>query len=459
MTSARATVVIVNYNGAHLLVPCLDALRRQNLPEADYDTVVVDNASSDDSLALLASRYPWVRVVASRRNLGFAGGNNLALRTVDTPYAVLLNNDAVPEPDWLGTLLAGFDEPGSERVGALTSKVLFLPRFVRLCWECPGAVLGPHDRRQVGARVHRVEVDGAEVTDKVLWEDLAYGPEGVGGGRFRWARPVGSLLVPLPAAQVGGPPQALDVPVNIRLWVSAPAGRNLTVTGSNCQVQATVAEQPAPVELKVPAGTDCLDVVNNAGGVVLRTGYGADRGFQQVDEGRYDRPAEVFAACGNGVALRVEAGHEVGWFDDLFFLYYEDTDLSWRLRASGWSIRYQPGAVLRHVHSASSEEWSPVWLFHVERNRLLMLTKNATGRLAWTAVLRYPLTAASMLVRSVLESLRAGQRFAPGPHLVRVKVVASYLRLLGPMLWRRSRLGRSARVSRPELERWLVTER
>ena len=54
-------------------------------------------------------------------------------------------------------------------------------------------------------------------------------------------------------------------------------------------------------------------------------------------------------------------GREVGWFDDDFFLYYEDTDLSWRLRADGWAIRYQPTAVLRHLHSASSTEWSPLW--------------------------------------------------------------------------------------------------
>jgi GT2 family glycosyltransferase len=52
-------------------------------------------------------------VIASPVNTGFAGGNNLALRTVRTPYAVLLNNDAVPEPDWLRNLLAPFEEDGA----------------------------------------------------------------------------------------------------------------------------------------------------------------------------------------------------------------------------------------------------------------------------------------------------------------------------------------------------------
>ena len=77
-------------------------------------------------------------------------------------------------------------------------------------------------------------------------------------------------------------------------------------------------------------------------------------------------------------------------FDDDFFLYYEDTDLSWRLRSLGWRIRYQPAAVARHIHSASSVEWSPLFVFHTDRNRLLMLTKNARAGLAAREVLRYP---------------------------------------------------------------------
>jgi GT2 family glycosyltransferase len=56
-----------------------------------------------------------VRVLRNDRNLGFAGGNDTALREVTTPYAVLLNNDATPEPDWLERLLAPFDAPGAER--------------------------------------------------------------------------------------------------------------------------------------------------------------------------------------------------------------------------------------------------------------------------------------------------------------------------------------------------------
>ena len=454
MTGARATVVVVNYNGAHLLPPCLEGLRRQDLPAGTFETVVVDNASRDGSLELLARDFPEVRVIASPVNTGFAGGNNLALRTVSTPYVVLLNNDAVPQPDWLRNLLAPFEAAGAERVGVVTGKVVFAPRFLPLRLSTEGFDPGPHDPRELGVRLVAVEVDGRDVTEKVLWERLAYGPEGTGAARFRWTRPEGRFLVPL---QEGPGDVTGSVKVTFR-WV-AERDKPVTITGDGVSLTATAAEAGSEAVLAVPEGTPLVDVVNNAGGVVLVDGYGADRGFQEPDTGQYDRPVEVFNACGNGMAMRTPAGRAVGWFDDDFFLYYEDTDLSWRLRADGWSIRYQPTAVLRHLHSASSTEWSPLWVFHVDRNRLLMLTKDASAALALREVLHYPLTSASMLVRAGREGLRSRSRPALRPHLLRARVLASYVRLLPTMVRRRRELGRRAVLSRRDLERWLVRER
>jgi len=451
----EVTVVIVNYNGAHLLPACLAGLRRQDSPTGFFDTVVVDNASVDGSLELLGRDYPDVRVIPSRTNTGFAGGNNLALRTVRTPFVALLNTDAVPEPDWLRNLLAPFHGPGGDRIGAVTGKVVFLPRFLRLRWRTPGFSPGPHDARELGARIYRVEVDGTDVTENVLWERLTYGPEGSGAGRFRWSRPTGELLVPIPDAES----LTLAGAVKITFLGAAERDKPLEIAGERAAVTGTVGPAASELVLVVPELTPLVHVVNNAGGIVLRAGYGADRGFQEVDVGQYDEPVEVFTACGNGMAMRTAAGREAGWFDDDFFLYYEDTDLSWRLRARGWSIWYEPHAVLRHIHSASSTEWSPLWTFHVDRNRLLMLTKDASAGLALRAVLRYPLTSASMLLRAARAGLRSGSRPAVRPHLLRVRVMLSYLRLLGPMLRRRREMRRSAVVPRVELEHWLVAER
>ena len=440
-----ATVVVVNWNGERWLGPCLTALAAQRAPFA-FDVWVVDNASTDGSLALLERDHPTVRVLRNDRNLGFAGGNDTALREVTTPYAVLLNNDATPEPDWLERLLAPFDAPGAERLAAVTSKVVFAPRYLPLRVDAPGFVPGGADLRELGVRVAQVRVDGEDVTARVLWERLAYGPEGTGAGRSWWLRPSGELLLPLPDRDG---PHAVEV-----RWA---AERDKEVRLSWEGGSATLLVGPAMATASFSLDGATVDVVNNAGSIVLTNGYGADRGYQEVDRGQYDAPEEVFALCGCAVALRTAAGRSVGWFDDDFFLYYEDTDLAWRLRAAGWAIRYEPTAVVRHVHSATSVEWSPTFVFHTDRNRLLMLVKNATPALALREVGRYPLTTGSIALRTVRTAARARVRPAVRPTLLRLRVLGSFLRLLPAMLGKRMTARRA--VPRRELQRWLVTGR
>jgi GT2 family glycosyltransferase len=452
------TVVIVNWNGAHLLPDCLDALAAQDLPDGRMAVWVVDNASTDGSRELLARDYPWVKVLANPRNDGFAGGNNVALRQVDTPYVTLLNNDARPAPDWLARLLEPFEATGAERLAATTSKVVFLPRFVSLRVSMAGFVPGGLDPRELGARVYQVTVDGADVTEYVLWDQAAYGPEGEGAARFRWLRPSGTLLVPVdrgrPSTGPGSRASASQLRLGLRLAAEAAKPVEVAWDGGAATVKAT--QEVADAEVDLPADVRTVDVLNNTGSKVFADGYGADRAYQEPDLGQYERAEEVFTFCGAAVCFRTGALREAGFFDDDFFLYYEDTDLAWRLRALGWSISYQPAAVVRHIHSASSKEWSPLFTFHVDRNRLLMLTKNASAPLAVREVLRYPLTTASLALREVARARQSHRRPPLRPTLLRLRVCASYLRLLPAMLTRRRELARRARVDRGQLERWLV---
>jgi GT2 family glycosyltransferase len=435
---SRATVVVVNWNGRHLLGPCLDAVRKQDTD--DFETWVADNASTDGSVELLRRDYPWVRVVETGGNLGFAGGNNAALRDVTTPYAVLLNNDAVPEPTWLSATLRALEE-GPPTLGCVTPKIVFLPRFVAMTLTTEGFVPGPQDPRDLGVRIFEVAVDGEPV--RPLWERLTYGME---LGAF-WTRPSGDFL--LPVAETAAAQR-------IRLTWIADRDKDVTIAWDGGGVTLRVTAEQREVEFDLPPDAPRVDVVNNAGGIVFADGCGADRAFQRVDDGSYDSPEDVFTFCGNGVAFRREVLDQVGLFDDDFFLYYEDTDLSWRVRAAGWDIRYEPSAVLRHHHAASSGEWSPVFRFHVDRNRLLMLTKNASWRLALPQVLRYPLTTASMGLRALRQGAKARRRPPLRPTLLRLKVIASYLRLLPKMLTRRRRIDATRTVSRTDLERRLV---
>jgi GT2 family glycosyltransferase len=451
VTGPLVTVVVLNYNGAERIPGVLRSLAAQDLPDGQMAVWVVDNASGDGSLELLRRDFPWVRTIANPTNDGFAGGNNVALREIATPFVALLNDDAYPATDWLRRLLEPLRQPEAERVAAVSAKIVFLPRFLPVELATPGFVPGTLDSRELGVRVYRVTVDGRDVTDQVLWDRVAYGPEGEGPGRFRWTRPAGMLLVPVDPGSGGD-----AGPRRLGLRLAAEAAKPVELSWPGGGTTAKAEPDPADVDVEVAGDVGLVDVLNNAGSMVFRDGYGADRAYQELDRGQYQRPEEVFAFCGGAVLLRTEALREAGVFDDDFFLYYEDTDLSWRLRALGWAIRYQPEAVVRHIHSASSVEWSPLFVFHTDRNRLLMLTKNARAGLAVREVLRYPLTTVSLALREVARARHTRRRPPLRPTLLRLRVLGSYLRLLPKMLVRRVRLAARARVDRSHLERWLV---
>ncbi|MBS0208534.1 MAG: glycosyltransferase family 2 protein [Planctomycetes bacterium] len=101
--AASIAVVIVNYNGRHYLGQCLDHLAAQTLRAKRV--IVVDNASSDESLVAGERHYPTVEVIRLPKNIGFAAANNVAIRlATDCRWVALLNADAFPEPAWLEKL-------------------------------------------------------------------------------------------------------------------------------------------------------------------------------------------------------------------------------------------------------------------------------------------------------------------------------------------------------------------
>ncbi|MCR9073340.1 MAG: glycosyltransferase [Alphaproteobacteria bacterium] len=101
-----ASILIVAYQSGPDLGRCIDALDSQTC--RDFEVVLVDNGSSDGAVQAVAPR-PWLTVVSSPENLGFAGGNNLAARTARGRYLVTLNPDAFADPGWLDALIAAAD--------------------------------------------------------------------------------------------------------------------------------------------------------------------------------------------------------------------------------------------------------------------------------------------------------------------------------------------------------------
>lgn len=116
----QTSIIVVNYNGADHIIPCLESL----LATVDVATeiVVVDNCSTDSSDVLISSRFPSVTLVHSPANLGFGGGNNLGAEYASGNYLVFINPDTVVTPGWWEELVDPITSDPS--VGLTTSRIL-----------------------------------------------------------------------------------------------------------------------------------------------------------------------------------------------------------------------------------------------------------------------------------------------------------------------------------------------
>ncbi len=104
----KTTVVIPNYNGIAYIEDCLTFLKRTKGTE--FDTIVVDNGSSDGSDRVVAEKFPWVNLICLEHNTGFSNAVNVGIKASKTPYVLLLNNDTVVEHDFVVRLEQVMDE-------------------------------------------------------------------------------------------------------------------------------------------------------------------------------------------------------------------------------------------------------------------------------------------------------------------------------------------------------------
>ena len=103
----KVAIVILNWNGRKMLDQYLSSVLEYSQDEATV--YVADNASTDDSLAMLREQYPAVRLIELDKNWGFAEGYNLALRKIEAEYYLLLNSDIEVTPNWLTPMIALLD--------------------------------------------------------------------------------------------------------------------------------------------------------------------------------------------------------------------------------------------------------------------------------------------------------------------------------------------------------------
>jgi GT2 family glycosyltransferase len=185
---------------------------------------------------------------------------------------------------------------------------------------------------------------------------------------------------------------------------------------------------------------DGVQLLNSTGNLMTRSGNGRDRDWlAPADAPASD--ADVFGFNGGCAALRRRALDGVGLLDPRFFMYYEDTELSWRLRRAGWRIVHAHDAVTEHQHAASSGTATEFFQVHNIRNRLVASLAQAPWPVVGRAFLR-------TLVR-LLAGPRRGRT---------ARALGQALAMSVAALATRRNTDRTATVPRRAVARWLVPD-
>lgn len=241
-------IILVNYNGLEHTLECIESL--QEIDYRNFRIIVVDNASSDDCCKKISEKYKYVYCIQSKKNLGFAGGNNLGIKFAmenKADYVLLLNNDTTVEKNFLKVLVNEQLKDKNKNVKVTIAKIK-----------------NYYDRN-------------------IIWY----------------------------------------------------AGGDIDLFKANTIVY----------------------------------------GLREEDNGQFDSKKEVGFASGCCMLIDKEVIEKVGYLNESYFLYYEDTDYSCRIRKGGYKMMYCPESVIYHKESVSTERFSENYQYYFVRNRLLF-TKN-----------------------------------------------------------------------------------
>ncbi len=368
------SIITVNYNGKKYLDAFLSSAHKQNYPKNKFEVIVVDNASTDNSVKFIKENYPKTRIIKSPQNIGFGKGNNLAMTKARGELFFLVNNDTELDKNCLSEIVATFTKwSRTQKIGAVNAKMVLIDKYIP------------------------VKIEEAAFSDFSI-------PHGANGTN------VEPFLIPLDTQTLFTESLFLPVkhsfnkPFTLKIEIKPfrKSEYKIFLKGKLAKKQKFAQiGQGEKVELKLNNSREFTsDLIQNAGNYYFRDGFSRDRGsivyksqqFYEEDLGQYAEEEEIEGFCGAGVLLNKKALMEVGHFDPDFFMYYEDGELSLRMRESKWKIIYSPKCVVRHIHSASSQEWSEFFVYHVERGRLLFVAKHWPRHLAiwqWLVYLTY----------------------------------------------------------------------
>lgn len=351
-------VVIVNWRTPLLTERAARSLWPQL--RAGDELVVVDNASAsadphDNSLAhlrrlgaKLGSAGPArFGLVQARRNGGFGYGVNLGARNLRQDALVLLNSDAYALEGFVDALTAPL---GHDLVEATTARLLLEGR-----WRLVGDGAEPASPQAPSA------VKPASPQSSSPQPPGGVGPNAPSGAKSADPQSPGAVGPNSPGIEAQTEPTA-----------------DATHSTGSAQLRGL----DGGIWVSDPSG---VELINSTGNVVDACGNGHDRSWLAPAKQEHDSP-EVFGICGGACAISARAWRQLSGMRQDLFMYYEDTDFSYRLRRAGYRVQYVRQAQARHAHAASSDSASAAFTTWNTRNRLRVATRYAPASVAARAL-------------------------------------------------------------------------
>jgi len=339
------SIIVVNHNGAHHLNQLFQSLGEQTYK--NFELVFVDNGSEDDSCKIVERSEFRKKIIKNNFNTGFAAANNSGVSQSSGELIAVLNNDTRLDPNWLEAMVNVL--VNNVNVGAVTPKLRFWSKFINIKLTSQyqfklerSLLIDCLDYKKVFVEIGHEEDTAISSVESNLCHIV-------------------SLNIPVQDRSVT---LQLDLSTDSQI-VSISSGFHSAsiISGKN--------KRSAMYEYRYQTPLFDKYVINNAGSVEHEDGSTADRGFGEFDRGQYDNVEEIDLICGCAALVRRDALLGYDLFQGDFVAYYEDSELSKRIKLSGFSIVYCPLAIVYHKHSATSVEKSQFWMTYVNRNEAL----------------------------------------------------------------------------------------
>lgn len=376
------SILIVNYNGRHLLEECLSSVFAVKYPKSQYEVILVDNCSSDDSVNFVKQTFPLVRIITSEINRGFAGGNVLGLWYSKGEYIVLLNNDARVDDQWLTELVSAAEDPN---IGVVNSKLYFATPYLDLTIRSTvlprSEIVENNDYAPHGVLIENVLCDRTHL-NPLIWYGNGFYKVAKGEIPLRWTREEAHVLLPY---ELSGESNIYKFTVH-GYPVDKPLSADFTLSLGNETIlkDSILSHQVKEYMLNISqkqAAKHREWLVQNAGDIILRDGSGKDRGsvvvkepgvsleFYERDTELYSQKSKLLAFCGASCLIKRSVIEKVGFFHEEYFMYYEDLDLSLQIWTAGWDIVFAPKSIAYHKHRATSRlQRENATIYHLEKN-------------------------------------------------------------------------------------------